>query len=86
MLKPLTIEEIRTLPQQSAVYLESRNPYIGADYPVLLSYDNYMAYIFDMRTRDTYCKFFKDYGLTGNDTGWRLWSEKPTIEDMFNAY
>ena len=86
MLYPLTIEEAKALPSDTKVYLESQaDPYLFPNYPIQMEHGEYNAYFRDYKKSKLYTKDFADYGLNAMKNGWRIWPERPTIEELFNA-
>lgn len=86
MLKPLTIEEAKALSSGVEVFLESQtDPYLFPNYPILMEHGEYHAYFRDYKTGKLFTKAFIDYGLNARKIGWRIWTERPTLEDLYNA-
>ena len=77
---------MKALPNDGAVvYLESRAMDLVDVRKKHMSHSNEQAYFMGKDDWYVTVKSFKHYGLTGNLTGWRVWLDKPTMEDMFNA-
>lgn len=79
-MNPLTLDEIRAIPAHTEVFLESKSPAYTADFPIILCCrDSHFAYFKDPRGM-TFSKAFAKYDMMDNILGWRILSEKPSLD------
>lgn len=84
MNKPLTVNQVKSLQNGAIVYLESRSPLLEGERVQIARKGNLVCFA-DGDKKFVAVKFLQFYGMTGNETGWRLWPQEPSMEDMFNA-